>query len=85
VLVIDMDVKRVRTLKTSSELQPKPRRRACVNFIGNCMLMFGGFNSEYFNDLHYINVTELHTKPKRYVRNFGEYEKLINVKEYADY
>jgi hypothetical protein len=49
------------------------------------MLMFGGFNSEYFNDLHYINVTELWTKPKKYARNFVDYEKLINVKELADY
>lgn len=31
-------------------------------FVGSCMLVFGGFNGEYFNDLHYINVFEVKSK-----------------------
>ena len=42
---------------------PKPRRRHCAGFVGSCMIIFGGFNGEYFNDLHYINVFELTLKP----------------------
>ena len=45
VLVIDMETKKIRTIKTPAETQPKPRRRACINFVGSCMLMFGGFNA----------------------------------------
>jgi hypothetical protein len=28
------------------------------------MIVFGGFNGEYFNDLHYANVFELNEKPE---------------------
>jgi len=49
---------KMKTLKTPVETMPKPRRRACINFVGNCLLMFGGFNAEYFNDLHTIDVRD---------------------------
>jgi hypothetical protein len=26
--------------------------------------MFGGFNSDYYNDIHYLNVTEIYTAKK---------------------
>ena len=42
---------------------PRPRRRHCASFMGSCMIIFGGFNGEYFNDLFYINVFELNNKP----------------------
>ena len=35
---------------------PKGRRRATASFIGSSMILFGGFNGDYFNDLYYINV-----------------------------
>ena len=63
----------MRALKTANETLPKPRRRACVNFIGNCLLMFGGFNSDYFNDLHFINVTEGLGRPKKYCRKYENF------------
>lgn len=50
------------------------------------MLIFGGFNGQYFNDLHYISVHE--SKPKYEItsvsdeRNLCEY---INKREHADY
>lgn len=68
----------MKVLKASPESMPKPRRRACINFIGNCLLMFGGFNSEYFNDLHYINVSDGLNRPKKYIKNTTEMVKLIN-------
>ncbi len=42
--------------------------------------MFGGFNSDYYNDLHYINVTENQPKPKRYYDNKMELKALLNNK-----
>ena len=36
---------------------PKPRRRHSCIFISNCLVMFGGFDGEFFNDL---NVMDLH-------------------------
>jgi hypothetical protein len=51
-------VKKLKVLKIGCEGMPKPRRKATLEFVGNCLVMFGGFNSEYFNDLHYVNITE---------------------------
>lgn len=56
-LIFNAEKDKIRVLKVTSESTPKPRRRSSLNFIGNCLLMFGGFNSDYYNDLHYINVT----------------------------
>lgn len=33
--------------------------------------MFGGFNSEYYNDLHYINITENQPKPKKQINEMS--------------
>jgi hypothetical protein len=41
---------------------PKARRRHSALFLGSCMLIFGGFNGEYFNDMYYINVFDLRPK-----------------------
>ena len=64
VLVIDVNNNTLKGLKMGgSPLDyPKPRRRHCASFVGSCMVVFGGFNGEYFNDLHYINVFELINK-----------------------
>jgi hypothetical protein len=60
-LVIDVQANTLRSVKIGGSVQdhPKPRRRHCAGFVGSCMIAFGGFNGEYFNDLHYINVFEL--------------------------
>ena len=60
-LVLDIEKNTLKTLKISSEL-PKARRRHSACFVGSCMLIFGGFNGEYYNDLYYINVFELKSK-----------------------
>lgn len=79
-LILDTERNKLRVLKVNTETIPKPRRRSCLCFIGNCLLMFGGFNSDYYNDLHYINVTENQPKPKRYYDNKMELKALLNNK-----
>lgn len=56
VLAADIAKNTMTTLKVSSADVPKARRRHSACFIGSNMLVFGGFNGYYFNDLHYINV-----------------------------
>ena len=65
VLVIDVTNNTMKGLRIggNSGDYPKPRRRHCASFVGSCMMIFGGFNGEYFNDLYYINVFELTAKP----------------------
>jgi hypothetical protein len=60
-LVLDLDKNTIKGLKILGEL-PKARRRHSSCFIGSCMIIFGGFNGEYYNDLHYINAFELRTR-----------------------
>jgi len=55
ILVIDPKKDVITMLKVAGEA-PKPRRRHSACFLGNSMLVFGGFNGEYYNDLHYINI-----------------------------
>lgn len=54
-LVLDIERNTIKALKIAAEL-PKARRRHSACFIGSCMIIFGGFNGEYYNDLYYINV-----------------------------
>lgn len=54
-LIIDPSKDLISTLKVSGEI-PKARRRHSACFLGNSMLVFGGFNGEYYNDLHYISI-----------------------------
>lgn len=61
ILVVDPLKETLRTLKVGGEL-PKARRRHSSVFVGSCMVVFGGFNGEYFNDLYYINAFDLRNK-----------------------
>ena len=63
-LVIDPAKNTLKGVKIGGNVldQPKPRRRHSAGFVGSCMIAFGGFNGEYFNDLHYVNVFELVNK-----------------------
>lgn len=65
VLLLDPQKDQITTLKVSGDV-PKARRRHSACFLGSNMLIFGGFNGEYFNDLHYINVhnAKYKIKPK---------------------
>ncbi len=60
-LVADLENNIIRAIKTNSEAPPA-RRRHCSGFIGSSMLVFGGFNGNYFQDLHYISVHEAKLK-----------------------
>lgn len=73
-LVLDIQKNTIKALKISAEL-PKARRRHSACFIGSCMIIFGGFNGEYYNDLNYINVFQLKSRlqvpPSNFGRNIG--------------
>lgn len=40
--------------------------------------MFGGFNSDYYNDIHYLNVTEIYSNKKNNKYNNNNNNKLDN-------
>lgn len=61
ILVLDPEKNSISALKVVGDL-PKARRRHSACFLGSSMLIFGGFNGEYFNDLHYINI---HTSKRK--------------------
>ncbi len=63
ILVLDPVKEKIKTMKVNWEM-PKPRRRHSSTFIGSNMVVFGGFNGQYFNDMYYINVFELSSKPE---------------------
>lgn len=78
-LIFDTEKNKVKVVKVSNETIPKPRRRSCLSFIGSCLIMFGGFNAEYYNDLHYINMSENQSKPKKYYSKL-DIKSLLNNK-----
>ncbi len=54
---------------------PKPRRRHSAVFISSSLIMFGGFDGEFFNDLHALHLNEqrknsLRVEPTRIDRDF---------------
>ena len=55
ILIIDPERDSLKTLRVTGVVPRARRRHACI-FVGGCMVIFGGFNGEYFNDLTYINV-----------------------------
>jgi N-acetylneuraminic acid mutarotase len=87
ILVIDLEKSTMKALKTNVEL-PKARRRHSAFFVGSNLVIFGGFNGEYFNDLHYINVFELKKKseidPKQRTLSKANFEQFLNSEEYQD-
>lgn len=64
-LIFDPSKNQLRAMKVEVDSLPKPRRRPSTCFIGSCLLMFGGFNQEYYNDLHFINVGVPSIKTKK--------------------
>jgi hypothetical protein len=67
ILVLDPQKDQITTAKISGDI-PRARRRHSACFLGSSMLIFGGFNGEYFNDLHYINFT---TPRRKFFVNYG--------------
>mgnify|MGYP000241733760 CR=1 FL=1 len=66
ILILDPQKDQITNAKIQGEI-PKARRRHSACFLGSSMLIFGGFNGEYFNDLHYINI--VHPKKKFFVNS----------------
>jgi hypothetical protein len=82
-LALDTSTNKLKVLKVSPETIPKPRRRSTLSLIGSCLLMFGGFNLEYYNDLYYLNIAESQQKCKRPCTHLP-ISHLINNKQFAN-
>lgn len=76
----------MKALKTNTDI-PKARRRHTACFVGSSMVVFGGFNGEYFNDLYYINVFETKKKIEARISNTISkacFAHLIGNEEFSD-
>ena len=61
ILILDPGKESIKVMKVNGDV-PRPRRRHSANFVGSSLIVFGGFNGQYFNDLNYISVYELGSK-----------------------
>jgi len=53
----------VRTIATVND--PSARRRHSGGFIGSSLVLFGGFDGVYFDDLFYINLYKTQSQGKK--------------------
>lgn len=67
-------------VNTDSDSNPKPRRRASLNIVGSCLILLGGFNCEYFDDMHYINISEMNESNES-KRKFKPKENMDSLKD----
>lgn len=63
---------------------PKPRRRHSAVFVSSTLVMFGGFDGEFFNDMHL-----LHFEPENFSQQgptclLEDYAKLVDSKEHSN-
>ena len=81
----DIEEMRWRQLEIGNPL-PKPRRRHSCILISNCLVMFGGFDGEFYNDL---NVLDLQPNFKKCVVSEStkdqDLNRLINNYEASDF
>lgn len=59
--VFDADQKQWSELKLSAWI-PKPRRRGSAVFVASSLLLFGGFDGDFFNDLQVLHLNEASRK-----------------------
>jgi hypothetical protein len=59
---------------------PKPRRRHSCIFVSNCLVMFGGFDGEFYNDLNVMDMTKGTTVQEKEV----EFANLVDSQENHD-
>jgi hypothetical protein len=59
---------------------PKPRRRHSCIFVSKCLVMFGGFDGEFYNDLNLMDMSKSQTKNTQEV----EFLSLIDSHENHD-
>jgi len=67
---------------------PKPRRRHSAVFVSSSLVMFGGFDGEFFNDLHILNfgqdyLRQVHRKESS-TSLLEDYAKLVDSKEHSN-
>ena len=68
------------------EPKPKPRRRHSALFISGSLVMFGGFDGSFYNDLNIMDLTTakkqvIHIQPSTI---YQDYRSLVNQQENAD-
>ena len=49
------ETKELTSLKIKGRI-PQPRRRHASVVMGDCLLVFGGYNGKYFNDFSYVKL-----------------------------
>ncbi len=54
--IYSFDFEERRWARVDTTCNPEPRRRHSAAFIGRTMVMFGGFDGNFFNDFSMINV-----------------------------
>lgn len=64
IILLDIDKRASKKVHVTLDEAPCPRRRHSANFIGCSLLVFGGFNGNYFNDLYSICIPSSATLPK---------------------
>lgn len=67
--------------------RPKPRRRHSCILVSNCLVMFGGFDGEFFNDLHVMDLESKRGSSLMEVDDSmreSDYMKIVDSKEGHD-
>lgn len=83
--VFDPNVKKWSEIQLRQRI-PKPRRRASAVFISSSLLLFGGFDGEFYNDLHALHLNELPKHASQVGQSSLDQDmvKLINAPEQSD-
>ena len=68
---------------------PKPRRRHSAVFVSSTLVMFGGFDGEFFNDMHLLNFGHDHQGHRAQIASsfsslLDDYAKLVDAKEHSN-
>ena len=68
---------------------PKPRRRHSAVFVSSTLVMFGGFDGEFFNDMHLLNFSQEHqvirgSQQESNSSLLEDYAKLVDSKDHAN-
>ena len=56
--MIDLQANTIKSVNKAMINAPSPRRRHSSAFVGSSLLVFGGFNGEYYNDLYFLTFNE---------------------------
>lgn len=63
---------------------PKPRRRHSAVFVSSTLVMFGGFDGEFFNDMHLLHFEPEHFNQQGPTCLLEDYAKLVDSKEHSN-